>query len=208
MKMIYAIIPVKPLHESKTRLAHLLSPTERAVLIGLFFRQTMATLQKTAVSHIVVISRDEAVLAQAQAAGVSTLYEKRPFSLNSAVSQARTWAVRQGATSILILPTDLPFLHTADITAMLTAAQTHSAPSLMVICGDERQQGTNGLLLTPPSPFTFHYGPYSFTRHHEEAAQNGRSVCVVNGRSLQFDLDTEADWQRLNSYDYLKPHYF
>jgi 2-phospho-L-lactate/phosphoenolpyruvate guanylyltransferase len=199
--MTTAIIPVKPLHESKMRLAHLLSPDERATLMACLLGRTLRVLAQTAVSHILVVSRDEVVLQQARAAGAGTLREERPFTLNSAVAQARNLAVRQGATGVLILPADLPFVQTADITALLDAACTHpplTAP-LMVICGDVAQQGTNGLLLTPSAPFTFHYGLHSFARHCDEAAQNGRIVRVVNGRSLQFDLDTEADWTRLQT---------
>jgi 2-phospho-L-lactate/phosphoenolpyruvate guanylyltransferase len=107
--------------------------------------------------------------------------------------------VRQGADSVLILPADLPLLQTADITALLDTTRRQPDAPLMVICGDETAQGTNALLLAPPAPFTFHFGPGSFARHLQEAEENGRLVRVVNGHSLQFDLDTEADWIRLNN---------
>lgn len=195
--MTHAIIPVKPLCESKTRLAHLLSPAERAELMGCLLERMLVAVRQTAVSRILVVSRDEAVLQQAKAARVDTLREERPFALNAAVTQARDLAVRRGAESVLILPADLPLVQTADITAFLDTARSRPDTLLMAICGDERQQGTNALFLSPPAPFTFHYGPGSFARHCEEAERNGRIIRVVNGRSLQFDLDTEADWQRL-----------
>ncbi|MFO7540087.1 MAG: 2-phospho-L-lactate guanylyltransferase [Chloroflexota bacterium] len=192
--MTTAIIPVKPLLESKTRLAHLLSPAERAALMGSFLARTLWVLQQTAVSQILVVSRDEGVLQQARAAGVETLREKRPFALNAAVTQARDTTVRQGAGSVLILPADLPFVQAADIERLLLVHSDNGRLPipLMAICGDEQQQGTNALLLSPPLPFTFHYGPHSFVRHCEEAERNGRLVRVVNSRSLQFDLDTEG----------------
>jgi 2-phospho-L-lactate/phosphoenolpyruvate guanylyltransferase len=196
--MTTAIIPVKPLRESKTRLAHLLSPEERAALMGCLLGRTLAALRPTAVSQVIVVSGDEAVLAQARAAGADTLREERPFSLNTAVSLARDRAVQQGADRILILPADLPLVQTADIVAVLDSVRSQPARPLMVICGDETEQGTNALLLDPPAPFAFHYGPGSFARHCAEAEENGRVVWVVNGRSLQFDLDTEADWRRLD----------
>lgn len=200
--MTTAIIPVKPLRESKTRLAHVLSPTERAALMGSFLARTLWVLQQTAVSQILVVSRDEGVLQQAHAAGAETLREKRPFALNAAVTQARDATVRQGAGSVLILPADLPFVQAADIERLLALVHPDNGclpTPLMAICGDEQQQGTNALLLSPPIPFTFHYGSHSFAHHCEEAARNGRLVRVVNSRSLQFDLDTEADWHRLQN---------
>jgi 2-phospho-L-lactate/phosphoenolpyruvate guanylyltransferase len=199
LRQLWAIIPVKPLRESKTRLAHLLSPAERAALMGCLLERTLAAVQPTAVSHILVVSRDEAVLRQARAAGVGTLREARPFTLNAAVTQARDLAARQGADGVLILPADLPLMQTADITAFLNTVHHQPDAPFMAICGDERQQGTNALLLSPPAPFTFHFGPGSFARHLREAKENGRLVRVVNGRSLQFDLDTEADWIRLHN---------
>lgn len=197
--MTTAIIPVKPLRESKTRLAHLLSATERATLMGCLLDRMLVALRQTAVSQIIVVSGDEMVLQQARAAGVCALAEQQPYALNSAVSQAHHFAIGQGADGVLVLPADLPFIETADITTMLTTAQTHPARPLLVICSDEAGQGTNALLLTPPAPFTFHYGPNSFARHTQEAERNGRIVQVVNGRSLQFDLDTEADWIKLHN---------
>lgn len=197
--MTTAIIPVKPLRESKTRLAHLLSATERAALMGCLLDRMLVALRQTAVSQIIVVSGDEVVLQQARAAGVWALAEQQPYALNSAVSQAHRFAIGQGADGVLVLPADLPFIKTADITTMLTTAQTHPARPLLVICSDEAGQGTNALLLTPPAPFTFHYGPNSFARHTQEAERNGRIVQVVNGRSLQFDLDTEADWIKLHN---------
>jgi 2-phospho-L-lactate/phosphoenolpyruvate guanylyltransferase len=199
LRQLWAIIPVKPLRESKTRLAHLLSPDERAALMGCLLERTLAAVQPTVVSQVIVVSRDEAVLQQARAAGVMALREERPFTLNTAVTQARDLAVRQGADGVLILPADLPLVQTADIIALLNTASRQPDRPLMAICGDETQQGTNALLLTPPAPFTFHFGPGSFARHLREAEENGRIVRVVNGRSLQFDLDTEADWQRLHN---------
>jgi len=197
--MTTAIIPVKRLRESKTRLAHLLSPDERAALMGCLLGRLLDALQQTAVSQIIVVSGDAAALRQAQAAGVLGLREERPFSLNAAVTQARDMVVRQGAGSVLILPADLPLVQTADITTLLNMAHQQPGAPLMAICGDETQQGTNALLLTPPAPFTFRFGPGSFARHLAEAEANGRIIQLVNGRSLQFDLDTEADWIRLNN---------
>ncbi len=199
MNNIQTIIPVKPLRESKTRLAHLLSADERAALMGCLLQRTLAAVRQTAVSQIIVVSGDAAVWRQAAAAGAAVLREKRPFALNDAVTQARDLAVRQGAEAVLILPADLPLLQTADIIAMLDTAHSRPAAPFMLICGDETEQGTNALLLSPPAPFTFHFGPGSFARHLQEARENGRSVQVVNGRSLQFDLDTEADWIRLHN---------
>jgi 2-phospho-L-lactate/phosphoenolpyruvate guanylyltransferase len=202
--MTTAIIPVKPLRESKTRLAHLLSAAERAALMGCLLERTLAgCCGKRPFPKSSSSAAMRRCCSRRARPGSETLREERPFALNTAVTQARDrhCAIGRGPLAVLILPADLPLLQTADIVAVLEAAQTASRlpTPLMVICGDEAQQGTNALLLTPPAPFTFHYGPGSFARHLREAERNGRMVRVVNGRSLQFDLDTEADWHRLQA---------
>lgn len=190
---IWAIIPVKPPLQSKRRLAHLLSPEERAGLIGGFLEGMLAELRQVAgLAELLIVSRDPAVGAVARRHDVVLLEEQRPFGLNSAVTQAAAWAGARGASGVLILPVDLPFLRAADIQQMLDALPP--APALL-LAADARDQGTNGLLVTPPDPFTFHYGPNSLQKHLQEAREREMASRVLHCPGLQFDLDTEADWQ-------------
>jgi 2-phospho-L-lactate guanylyltransferase (CobY/MobA/RfbA family) len=66
---------------------------------------------------------------------------------------------------------------------------------LMAICSDRRGNGTNGLLLRPSLDFDFHYGVNSLNEHIKEALERDFLVRLVNAAGLQFDLDTEEDWQ-------------
>jgi 2-phospho-L-lactate guanylyltransferase len=103
-----------------------------------------------------------------------------------------------GAQSALILPADLPFVTPADVQQMLAVVRevNGNGRCLIAICADAAQQGTNALLLHPPTPFTFHYGPGSYQRHLQEAQRRNRTVCAIQVPGLQFDLDLEADWHR------------
>ena len=203
---IWAIVPVKPLHRGKSRLAHLLSPQERAELIGRFLARTLTMLQRVpTVAQVVVVSSDERVLNLARRQGAYTLAEKRPFGLNVAVTNAAAFAVGRGAEGVLVLPADLPFAREQDVAMMVGTAVVPTGPyndafwqeerGIMTICSDEKRQGTNALLLTPPLPFTFQYGSGSFQRHLQEAQRRGLSHHIVAAQSLQFDLDTEEDWR-------------
>ena len=59
----WAIIPVKPLRDGKSRLAHLLSSNERAELTTNMLRRTLEVLNDvTDVFRTLVVSRDPAVL--------------------------------------------------------------------------------------------------------------------------------------------------
>ena len=191
--VIWAIIPVKPLLTSKNRLAHLLSPAARAALIGDFLARMLAELRQVAgLAEILLVSSDPAVETMARRFGVRLLVEERPLGLNTAVTQAANVAADHGATGILILPADLPFLRAADVQAFIEQL-THRP--MLVICSDGREDGTNALLLSPLGEFTFHYGPGSFQKHVCEARSRKWTCVAVQSPGLQFDLDTEKDWQ-------------
>ena len=191
----YAIIPVKPLHESKRRLAHLLSAEQRADLIYRFLDDLLGVLNRTpGIDRVLVVTGDAAVATLAQARGATLLREVIPAGLNAAVARGVEFAARQGATAALVLPADLPFVRLVDIEAMLRPLTTAGRP-LVALTGDEDEEGTNALLLAPPGDFTFHYGPGSFEAHRVEAAVRHRAIHVINAPGLRFDLDTEADWR-------------
>jgi len=87
--IIWAIIPVKPLLQSKTRLARLLTPDQRAALTAHLLANTIQLLQQIpAIDEILVISRDDAVFTIAQAHHSRILAEKPPYQLKTAVTQA------------------------------------------------------------------------------------------------------------------------
>ncbi len=201
----WAIIPVKSLQASKKRLAHILTAAERADLIHHFLQHTLSILeQTTAVQQTLVISSDPLVLNLAWQYRAWTLAEKvstaEPSqSLNAAISQATAWVTEQGATNILILPVDLPFMQIDDIERMVTAVQRTQQNGWVqsagvAICPDKAGQGTNALFISPPNNFRFCYGPGSFQKHLAEAAHHNLSVQIVTAPNLQFDLDTETDW--------------
>ena len=200
---VWAIIPVKRLHDSKQRLAHILSPSERADLIHATFSHLLDTLAMVKpIARVLVISVDERVLATATEKGGEVLQEKRPFSLNTAVSQAIAHATAQKATAALILPADLPFAQPADIHALLNVAGygrmngVNGRLSTIVLSSDEDGTGTNAMLIPLPTPFRFQYGKCSYRKHKEEANQLGFAIETIQAVNLQFDLDTELDWQR------------
>lgn len=191
---IWAIIPVKPLLMSKSRLAQVLSAEARAELMREFLTRMLAELQQVSeLAQILLVSSDPTVAAVTRRFGVLLLAEERPLGLNTAVTQASHQAAAHGAAGVLILPADLPFLTAVDVRHLL-AQRTGDAP-MLVICSDNRGSGTNALFLSPPAPFTFQYGPGSFQKHLHEGGRRQMVCQVVQRPGMQFDLDTENDWQ-------------
>lgn len=196
----WAIIPVKPLRESKRRLEHLLSADARADLIHHFLDNLLAVLNETpGIDRILLVSSDTAAWALGQKYGAELLIEAAPAGLNAAAARGAAHAARLGATAVLVLPADLPFITVADVEAMLRPLDGLPAP-LLAIGGDEAEDGTNALLLAPPGDFTFRYGPGSYQAHLDEAAARLRAAHIIDAPGLRFDLDTEGDWLVYSGY--------
>jgi 2-phospho-L-lactate guanylyltransferase len=190
---IWAIIPVKPFDQSKTRLSGILSRNERAALMRSLFEHTLHVLQTVPeIAQCVIISHDETVLSLAQAAGAVTIRENQPFSLKTAVTQAAKYAKLNNVDHILIIPADLPFLQSREIQEMVLQADKSTG---VIICPDQGRTGTNALLMPPTAAFQFQYGPYSFQKHCLEAKRLNMAWHEFTAPGICFDLDTETDWQ-------------
>lgn len=204
--IIWAIVPVKPLRDSKSRLSHILSEDERAALTRGILGHTLKVLGDVKeIFRTLVVSRDPAVLKVARQYGASTFSESDRQDLNVALTRATHIAVAQQANSVLILPSDLPFLTPEDVEMMITGVEMnnpngngngyHIQNRGITICADHNGEGTNALLLSPPTGFTFRYGPHSFARHLEEAERLGMARRKIHAPGIKFDLDTEEDWE-------------
>jgi 2-phospho-L-lactate guanylyltransferase len=208
----WAIVPVKPLRYGKSRLAHILSPEERAALTTRMLNRTLETLNNVpGVFRSLVISRDPAALKIARNHGAYTYGEGDKQDLNVALTRAAHLAAAQEATGILVIPADLPLITVEDVEMMLSVvaprmalpqirvygngALRHHSPRTIAICADRNESGTNALYVSPPLGFEFSYGEGSFARHLQEAERLGMLSRIVHAPGLKFDLDTELDWQ-------------
>ena len=116
----HAIIPVKHLHDSKRRLAHLLSAEARAELIGRFLDNLLLTLSATpGIDRTLVVTCDPAVVGLARRRGADVLLEPAADGLNAAAARGAAHALAGDASAVLLLPADLPFARVEDIEAML-----------------------------------------------------------------------------------------
>lgn len=189
---IWAILPVKPLSQSKTRLGHILSPAERAALTQHLLEHTIETLQQVPnIAEILVVSRDKTILNTARSYHTLSFTESAPFELKTAVTQAAKYATLQGVEGTLIIPADLPFLQAYEIQNILNKALSTEK---WIICPDEKQNGTNALLLPSSENFRFQYGPNSYQKHLVEAKRLDIAIQTITTPGISFDLDTEADW--------------
>lgn len=192
---LWAIIPVKRLAESKSRLATVLTPAERARLVQRLLEHELETLrQVAAIERTVVVSSDETILSLAAAFGATLIEESHSQGINVAVQKAVKLAEQAHITAVLILPVDLPFLHSDDIKQIIDAAMQQPGQKKMVICPDGHGTGTNALFLPPLLTFAFQYGEQSFQKHLVQAKQHQLAPNILRLPRLMFDLDTIDDW--------------
>jgi len=189
----FAIIPVKPFEEGKSRLNAGLEPSRRAELNRELFDRTVAKLVIfPGPAQTIVVSRSNTVLKQARQAGMVAITETGD-SLNGALSLASEVARERGATTIVVVPTDLPLV---DASLLERVVSTASTGKTCVLAPDEARQGTNLMVVTPPDDTIFQFGERSFEKHQALAKSRGYSVRIVDDARLAFDIDSVADYQR------------
>ena len=194
---VIGIIPMKPLTDSKTRLAKRLSPEERGELaIGMLGRVIVA-LQSASVEAFWVVGGDQRVRNITHGANGIWL-EELGRNLNDTVDKAFDLVFAEGKTA-MYLAADLPFLKASDVHSLLQASRRQNNISL----APARQDGgTNAILVPSGIPFRPELGPRSFIKHLSQAARLGVSVAICYSPGLGFDLDTAAD---LETYENMEP---
>lgn len=179
------IIPVKPFDEGKARLAPVLTPDQRERLSRDFFRHVL-TLAKDRIldAEVLVVSRCEKALKMARKAGARSMVE-RGQGQNGALEQA----MGRVDGPVVLLSSDLPFLTTEDLAAML-------APGKAVDVGiatDRAKTGTNALFLARSRLIRPCFGADSRERHEAEAQKAGLRWTLVERPGLACDVDQPED---------------
>jgi 2-phospho-L-lactate guanylyltransferase len=179
-------VPVKSLSRAKTRLAPQLTMLERGALTLAMLEDVLDAAQEVPGWETWVVSPDEVALEVAARRGVRAIAEAKS-SLANAIRQVELLAKEADADTLTILPGDLPLVTTE---ALHDAFRTLGA---VVLARSDDGTGTSFLLRRPPRAIPARFGPDSFRRHLELAAERGLPVSVIERTELAFDLDTPGD---------------
>ena len=198
---VFAVVPVKELWRTKSRLGPILEPGARAGLTLYMMGRVVSALHAAGIENVCVVSPDRIVLEEAQERGAAPLRQESR-GLNPALDEGRRWAMERGASALLVLPADLPLLDAGDVREVL--AGLGEGPS-GVISPDGTRAGTNALLLRPPDALPFAFGPGSYEAHLRAARELGLDVRVLERTHLAFDLDTADDLTRLKGMGVSNP---
>ena len=103
----------------------------------------------------------------------------------------------RGASTMLLLPADIPLVTKADIHALLAQ---HTCPGVSLAAAGS-DGGTNALLVSPPDIIAPAFGENSCQRHSSHAREQGLEPAVLNTAGLNLDIDTLEDIQALLATD-------
>lgn len=197
MKRLAIIVPVKSPQQGKSRLGAVMRECHRYKLnLGLLSRTLNEAGKLKDVADVIVVSKSPEVLEQAIQHGFKSCPESTGCDLNDAIAIGARAAQDTGATEIMVLPVDLPWLSADRLHRAIV--EFRNSCDVMIVT-DFAGSGTNLLLWRPVGLAVFQFGEGSAGRHAEAARGLGLRVRVREDALLSFDLDTPSDldlWSR------------
>lgn len=188
--MKVALLPAKPLALAKTRLAPLLGDADRARVAAAMFADVLRALTTApTIERAVVVTADPTLAAHARRTGAVVVDEGTPRGLNGAVALGTDAASRLGATTVLVVLSDVPLVQPGDVDDLLRRAPAHGG----LVVPSKEGTGTNAMLRTPPTVFPSCFGGRSLERHVAAAERAGIPCTIVRNARLELDLDTPED---------------
>jgi 2-phospho-L-lactate guanylyltransferase len=185
-----ALLPAKLLSVAKTRLGTLLDDRQRMAIAAAMFDDVLGSLRRaTMLDAVVVVTADARLAARARLQGALVVDEGAPQGLNAAVVLGTETALRLGATSVLVLLSDIPLIAPADVDELVQRAPERGA----LVVPSKEGTGTNAMLRRPPALFPPCFGGRSFRRHVAAAERHAVACEIVRNARIAFDLDTPDD---------------
>ncbi len=191
----FAVVPVKTLLKSKTRLSNFFTLQERPLLTLAMLEDVLNALKSSKVNNTIVIGSDSTVEGLVKNYSMTFLRENQE-GLNQALDQATKLCVRNSAELVLVLPADIPLITSKDINGLVKLARKDS-----VVISPSQNGGTNALLQTPPGIVSPCFGPDSFKKHFYKAVSKGVQAKIYVSSNLMLDIDSEKDLVQLLKAD-------
>jgi 2-phospho-L-lactate guanylyltransferase len=193
----WAVIPVKGLTESKTRLAAYLQGDKRRILVEALLDDVLSAIVRSKVyGTIMVVSPDENVGSRIQSQEVSFL-KQTGIGLNRAVEQANRLATLGHARSLTTILADIPLVEPSDFKELVSLGSS----GRRVVMAPSKKGGTNIMLTSPPGVISPSYGRWSYSKHLRLAQAAGLDAYSVSNGRVSFDIDTVSDLIELRRLD-------
>ncbi|MGI0091308.1 MAG: 2-phospho-L-lactate guanylyltransferase [Nitrososphaerales archaeon] len=200
-----AIIPVREFATTKLRLKDILSDDKRAALTATLITRVVKSIQQSRVNQIVVVASNPSEVTNTlpPSPKLAIVREsKMRGGVNSAMTDGMHLAKQEGANKLLLLPSDLPRVNSPSVDKALDLLQERD----LIICPSLKKDGTNLLGLDASRKFELHYDDDSYSKHCNEAKQNGFDYVTLEWAEFSNDIDDPRDLERL-SQNYRAPNF-
>ena len=177
------LVPVKAFGEAKRRLSPALGAPDRARLSRRLAAGVIAAAEPLPAA---VVCDDREVAGWARSLGALVIWEPGR-GLNGAVAAGVAHLGQIGVATVVVAHGDL-----ARPAGLADLWPDHPRNGITFV-PDARDDGTNVVVVPTTTGFRFSYGPGSFRRHLEEAAELGLPLRVVRGGDLSLDVDLPSD---------------
>jgi 2-phospho-L-lactate guanylyltransferase len=185
-----AIVPVKRFHEAKQRLAPGIEGERRAALVAAMLEDVLEAIAAArAIERTILVSGDPVAQEIAAAASAEVVPDPADEGHVEAALAGIARAEAEGARCVVLLPGDCPLLDPRELDRLLAGVPEPYA----AIVPDRHGEGTNALVLSPPTAIRPAFGEGSRARHVDAAREAGIPYAVEELHSLALDLDTPAD---------------
>lgn len=192
--MTFVVVLVKDFAAAKTRLGPALDATTRARLARR--NAELALLAARSGDQVLAIAGGPEAAAAAAALGVEVVVEPEARGQNPAAALGLEAAAARGATSVLLLSSDLPLVTPEVVARMLARGAELPAPAVLAAPATGRG-GTNALYLKPTGACGLHFGDDSLRRFEADARGRGASFEIFEASELALDLDEPSDLELL-----------
>ncbi|HXK24166.1 MAG TPA: 2-phospho-L-lactate guanylyltransferase [Myxococcota bacterium] len=186
--MINAVVPVKALDASKSRLA---AKGRRELVRGLSLAMMADVVEALravrSLGRVAVVTPDAEVARAAEAAGAEALLRDAP-GLNPSIEQASAEVASEPGAGVLVVLGDVAALAAEDVERLLEAGAAGG-----VALAPSRDGGTSALLRVPRDAIPARFGEGSAKRHREEAQRRGVRYVELALPSLAIDVDVAED---------------
>jgi 2-phospho-L-lactate guanylyltransferase len=191
---VWAVVVCRVGHGAKSRLASVLDAAERRRLALSMLQDVLEVCDRArpdVLSGTLAVVDEPAARWTAERAGAVAIEDHAPGDMNRAARLGITAARQRGATTVIVLPGDIPFVTVADLERLIDAAGT--ATPAVVVGASRDGRGTNALLLRPPNVIAPAFGPPSVERHLAAGLAAGARARKVTDLGLALDVDTPMD---------------
>ncbi|MBW1843273.1 MAG: 2-phospho-L-lactate guanylyltransferase [Deltaproteobacteria bacterium] len=192
--MIGAVVPVKTLPSSKSRLRPWLDGYSVERLSIAMLSDILETLRQVrAIDRIAVATPDPRIAEVAHKVGAEVL-STSVVGLNPSIEAACEVLAPTADDAALVVLGDVAGAQAADIEALLDAGARRG-----VVLAPSNDGGTSALLRTPRDTIPAAFGPNSARAHRELAESAGISFEELALPSLAIDIDERADLEKFAS---------